>query len=212
MMPFPHSLQGCRFGNLLVIGWPFSKQGVYSQLCLCGCGKIISKSVYDLKNGRIKYCGRKCKNKPVNKKLAKAYRIWWGMVYRCDSPNAMQYENYGGRGIKVCARWRIYQNFLDDMGHPSQEQSLDRINNDGDYCPENCRWATRFEQANNTRQNVFISYNGERHSVSEWSRIVGIPTPTINNRYRLGYCPKDCLSKESFKGKIHRHKKYKPSE
>lgn len=113
------------------------------------------------------------------------------MCQRCTNPKNTSYRNYGGRGIKVCDRWlgeQGFENFLTDMGErPSDGYSIDRIDNNGDYCPENCRWATKKEQCNNMRKTIMLSYNGETHSLSEWCDITGFCYETAYNRYRKGY-------------------------
>jgi hypothetical protein len=103
------------------------------------------------------------------------YRIWVDMRHRCRNPNALNYHRYGGRGIKVCARWDSFEAFLADMGpRPSPDYSLERKNNDGDYSPENCCWATRSEQMRNTRQAKPITWNGETLLIVEWAERTGI--------------------------------------
>lgn len=122
------------------------------------------------------------------------YSIWLSMKRRCDTPSSNSYTNYGGRGIKVCKRWLGmygFQHFLLDMGErPSQIHSIDRINNDGDYCPQNCRWATPTEQANNRRMRVdtrYITYRGTTKTLLEWSRELNIKASTIESRRELGW-------------------------
>lgn len=91
------------------------------------------------------------------------YRVWWDMVNRCTKPNTKRYEDYGGRGIAVCPEWMTFDGFYRDMGdRPSADYSLERINNDGNYCKENCRWATRPDQYRNRRRNVWVVVDGER--------------------------------------------------
>jgi len=112
------------------------------------------------------------------------YKIYHGMKTRCYNKNSVSYVNYGGRGIRVCDRWlESFENFLSDMGKkPSLDHSIDREDNDGDYSPENCRWATASEQSSNRRDAVRIVYNGITGSPSEWEEITGIPARTIYNR------------------------------
>ncbi len=99
------------------------------------------------------------------------------MRRRCHSPTDPAFKYYGDRGIKVCERWRnSFNNFLEDIGEcPGPEYSIDRIDNDGDYTPDNCRWATMKEQAQNTRRNVFFEFNGERLTLSAWANRFSIP-------------------------------------
>jgi hypothetical protein len=111
------------------------------------------------------------------------------MLTRCRNPNTITYSNYGGRGIRVCERWtNSFMAFYEDMGEPLAGMTLERNDVDGDYCPENCRWATRKEQARNTRRNKFVEFNGERKTVAEWAEIYGLNPINLNKRLRRG-CP-----------------------
>ena len=112
------------------------------------------------------------------------YRSWEAMRRRCLSSKSDRFAYYGGRGIKICSRWNSFENFLDDMGLRPEGCTLDRIDNSGHYTPKNCRWATRFKQARNTRQNIRITHNGQTLTLMEWEPIVGIPRDTLYQRYR----------------------------
>ncbi len=121
-----------------------------------------------------------------NKRDPKEYSSWKSIKRRCFDTKFKSYKNYGGRGIKICERWEnSFLNFITDMGmmpHPSC--SIDRIDNDGNYEPNNCRWATRIKQANNKSNNVFLEWNGEKKTVAEWSRSTNIPIVAIRERLK----------------------------
>jgi len=104
----------------------------------------------------------------------RTWKIWTGMLNRCQNPNGPAYEYYGGRGIKVCERWHDFENFLGDMGEAPPGLSIDRKDNNGNYCKENCRWATKLEQAGNMRSNRLVTYKGETRTIREWSRHLGV--------------------------------------
>lgn len=112
----------------------------------------------------------------------RTYKSWGMMKSRCLNPKFDRYYDYGGRGIKICNRWLKFENFLEDMGQAPAGKSLDRKNNDGDYTPSNCRWATPRQQSNNTRSNKNIEYQGTIKSVAEWSRTLGINVETLYTR------------------------------
>lgn len=123
----------------------------------------------------------------------KEYMVWKGIFSRCYNPTTKGYHRYGGRGIKVCERWRSFINFLDDMGERPEGMTLDRINNDGDYEPGNCRWATYQQQAQNKSTNVNITINGETHCLAEWSRRSGISDSVLRKRLNDGWDHNDLL-------------------
>jgi hypothetical protein len=151
----------------------------------CDCGKEFDCMILAVKNGNTKSCGclrdnkiqqQGFKNKDHGQRNHRLYKTWQGMLRRCNNPNDFGYYNYGGRGIKVCDRWKDINNFLLDM-YPTYQEGLelDRINVNGNYEPDNCRWITRKQNMNNTRTNRFIEYNGVTKTVSEWSDELNIP-------------------------------------
>jgi hypothetical protein len=139
----------------------------------------------------------------TTKSQTREYRIWSGMRGRCNNKNAPSYRYYGARGIKVCARWeRSFDNFLGDMGvAPSKSHSIDRINNDGNYEPGNCRWATRRQQMTNTSRTVHITIDGVTRSLIEWAEHLELPYHRLQGRLRAGCSIEDLLlpSRQLFK-------------
>lgn len=115
-------------------------------------------------------------------KVSKTYRAWQNMRRRCTDPKTPQFADYGGRGITICPEWGEFATFLADMGEAPANKSLDRRDNDKGYSKDNCRWATRREQNQNTRKNIHIEYEGEMHCLSEWARILDIHMLTLYTR------------------------------
>lgn len=115
------------------------------------------------------------------------YLVWANMKSRCSNPKVPNYRFYGGRGIRVCGRWQSFANFHADMGDRPLGMSLDRIDNAGDYCPENCRWASSEDQHTNTRQNHNITINGRTLTVGQWARESGINKSTLQSRLDRGW-------------------------
>jgi hypothetical protein len=177
--------------------------GRYRWLCRCECGNEKEVTSYSLNKGKSLSCGcyhdercREAFGTHLETHKTPEYNVWCLMRSRCDSPGDQNYARYGGRGITVCERWQSYENFLADMGRrPSESHTIDRVDNAKGYCPENCRWATKREQANNTRRNVLVTLDGKTASIAEWSRITGINQTTINLRLRAGWSHADALTK-----------------
>ena len=123
-------------------------------------------------------------------RYTRLYNIWLNMKQRCSNPKASHYEYYGGKGVSVCEEWeKSFSAFRDwALAHGYEDGlTIDRIESDKDYCPENCRWVTHLKQMSNTSRNVMLTYQGETHSLSEWSRIVGVPYGTLKSRLRYGW-------------------------
>lgn len=195
-------LAGRRFNRLTVIKRDLNPQQGRVRtkwICKCDCGKIISVVSTDLLRGHTQSCGCyqksqaskslteiKSRNPNFHKTKTKAYRIWRGMLRRCNNPKTPFYFYYGGRGIKVCKRWLEYDCFLADMGEPGKQDTLDRIDTNGDYCPENCRWVTMQEQCNNRNSNLTIWYNGKKYTGIQFSKEFDIPYYYVCALYKKG--------------------------
>lgn len=135
---------------------------------------------------------------------------WYGsyhsMMDRCYREKAKNYPQYGGRGIKVCEEWHDIEAFERWVNLSGFEQgmTLERKNVNGDYCPENCTWATKKEQANNRRNTVYLEHNGERHTITEWAEILGINRSTLNNRICRGWTVEKALGRRDYRAKTNR--------
>lgn len=164
--------------------------------CRCDCGKEKVVGLGSLRNGGTKACGCLQGKHGHGGSHTSEYFTWSGLRARCKDLNN---RNYGGRGIKVCARWlESFPAFLEDMGRrPSPEHSIDRIDVNGDYEPRNCRWATAKEQARNTRFNVLVTHNGETLCVGEWAERYGMSCSTLNSRLRNGWLFEAAISHET---------------
>ena len=122
------------------------------------------------------------------------HKAWLNMRNRCRNQKNKMYARYGGRGIQVCSRWNSFECFIEDMGaRPSPGHTVERINNDGNYEPSNVKWATRFEQNNNTSRNKFIEFDGIKRTISQWARACGINKHTLEQRLERGWSIKEAL-------------------
>lgn len=124
------------------------------------------------------------------------YGVWRQMRKRCTSSSCHDWKYYGGKGIRICDRWKSFDNFFADMGErPSPRHTLDRIDSNGHYEPANCRWATPVEQSNNRSCTVFLEHNGERLPIGEWSKRSGVPADTMWHRVKAGWSAEDAIAK-----------------
>lgn len=199
-------LTGKRFGRLIVIEQAGrAKNGRVKWLCICDCGNEKITTETALVDGRAKSCG--CLKSEALKAAftkhglcnSKLYSVRKAMIRRCYKEKCAEYKNYGKRGITVCEEWLGENGFINFYNWAikngyKEGLSIDRIDNDGNYCPENCRWATKKEQMMNTRRNRWIDFNGETHTITEWSNITGIAQSTIETRLKRGYSIDDALT------------------
>ena len=197
-------LTGKRFGRWTVISKADSTSDWRTRWnCICDCGTKAVVQGGNLRNGKSVSCG--CYKKEVTSEISKThgdsygvrlYRIWMGMRQRCNNPNSVKYPIYGGRGIKVCDDWnQSYPSFKEwALSHGYAEGlTIDRIDNDKGYSPDNCRWISNKEQCNHKRNNVRITYNGETKGVPEWAKELSINARTVYERKRYGWSDEECL-------------------
>lgn len=187
---------GTEFGRLTVIGEsePFVnkngwKQGRSLVRCVCGAERLVFNN--NLKAGRTRSCGCTI-GETHGKRRAPEYSVWAGIKKRCMNKKCHKYADYGGRGIQICERWRnSFVAFLEDMGpRPSTDHSIERKNNDGNYDPGNCHWATRQEQGCNKRNNRLFTFYGKVMPLAQWCRIAQINPETVTTRIKRGWSEK----------------------
>lgn len=187
---------GSTFGNLTVLDIrsvvrgktsPRKEVQVLCKCSFCGSEKWYPKS--NIVNGRTKSCGCRASKITHGDWHTRLYGIWSGMKRRCYVTTCKMYQYYGARGIKICDEWKndylAFKKWALSNGY-SDELTIDRISSDGDYCPENCRWATHLTQQNNRRNNHYVEYQGITYTVAELARKAGISSSMLNDRLRKG--------------------------
>lgn len=157
----------------------------------CVCGTVRSVDASSIISGQSTGCGCR-RNKSLSESTpghrSAEYQAWIAMRARCLNPSKAEYPNYGGRGITICDRWESYALFLEDMGRkPSSFHTLDRIDNDGPYSKENCRWATRSRQQRNRRVNKILRFRGKSMCLADWADHLGMSQATLGNRLLAGW-------------------------
>ncbi len=206
-MPPRIDLRNKKFGMLTVLDMPDERQpdGRLKVWCLCECGRKNLVCKKSLKNGNSYSCGcyRRRNLEIINKKHGYAvrgrfmteYNSWTAMKQRCYYEKSNNYHNYGGRGITVCDRWiNSFDNFISDMGlKPSNSYSLDRIDNNGNYEPGNCRWATKQQQMSGRSTSHVIEYNGIKDTIQHWAKKFGINRSTLLARLNMGWSVEESL-------------------
>lgn len=201
---------GNKFTRLTVVGLAINRRTNRRRWkCACSCGNVVYHMSNALTSGHATSCG--CRHREDLKRgLARThgmscsstrkgsleYKSWQWMVQRCENPNHKAYHRYGGRGISICRRWRkSFECFLEDMGSRlTSKHELDRIDNDGNYEPDNCRWATRGEQNSNKSSSIRVEFCGEVKCATEWARLVGMSPDTMLGRLGLGWSPERAIT------------------
>jgi hypothetical protein len=191
---------GARFSRLTIISQDprRSAGGHVRWLCRCDCGVVTVVTGTDLRRGTTVSCGCLGREKAAERgadrwtqhglSRSPEYKSWASMIDRCRNPRHRSYADYGGRGILVCPEWDSFERFRANMGErPSKQHSLDRINNDGNYEPGNCRWATRRQQLRNTRSNHFLTHDNLTLTVAEWAERLGVEQNMLLARIRYGW-------------------------
>lgn len=198
-------LTGKKFGRLFVIeqGGRTNK-GEILWKCRCDCGTEKEVRGSKLRDGSVSSCGCLAIELTIQRSYihgksgSKIYITYRNMISRCYNSKNSQYKNYGERGITVCDRWRTKPNgflfFLEDMGEAPSGTSLDRINNNGPYSPDNCKWSTPEEQGRNKSNNRRITYQGITLNIRDWERKLGFPGKVINDRLRRGWSEERALT------------------
>ena len=212
---------GMKFGKLTIIGVSHKNgSGKNYAKCKCECGNIIDVLPNSLFNNESKSCGCSKLNNPMlanNKSTSSGnykdgrtkhllYGTWKQMINRCENPKSKHYDRYGGRGIKVCEEWRDFWSFVkwsDSIGGKPNGYTLDRIDNDGNYCPENCRWADWGTQMSNKSSNRYITYNGKTQTIHQWSIDIGLNEQTLTNRINRGWSIERALTTKPNIGNNH---------
>lgn len=198
----PLNLEGQRFGRLIVIKrvkTPNENDGHIYWLCQCDCGNTAIVRGNRLISGITTSCG--CYKKVASIKHGmfgtRIYQIWANMKRRCNNPDNIKYKNYGGRGIIVCEEWNkdfmTFYNWAINNGY-SDKLTIDRINVNGNYEPNNCRWTDMKTQQSNRTNNCNITFNEETHTITEWERITKISSTTIQRRLKNGWSVEDALT------------------
>lgn len=189
------NMVGEKFGELTVVRQVISgPRGYLRWSCKCSCGKYLAVDGDRLRSGERTACGidghhaHRIKSKYSRKEWAAEYAAWGSMRQRCNNSKHERYRDYGGRGIVVCERWKLFDNFVEDMGkRPSDEHSLDRKDANGSYTPENCKWSTPTEQARNRRRTMFVEYEGRRQKMADLIATAVVPSCTVWHRVKWGW-------------------------
>ena len=190
------NLKGQKFNRLTVLERFGRKGEKVMWKCRCDCGNITYVATCNLRCGKIQSCGCQKLEKLIqrstkhNQRHTRLYEIWKSMKNRCFNPNFKQYKDYGGRGITVCDEWKNdfmpFYNWAMQNGY-GKSLSIDRIDNNGNYEPSNCRWVDKITQANNTRNNRYITFNNKTLTLAQWSKEIGLSYSCLKARLNKGW-------------------------
>lgn len=201
------STRGRRKSTIAMIGKRFNMLTVIRPtapnflLVRCDCGRTKELKPKEVRASLSCGCQQRTgRNRRHGLNKTRTHTAWSKMRQRCGNPNNEHYADYGGRGITVCDRWQVFENFLADMGECPEGLTIDRKDNNGNYEPGNCRWATMREQSNNRRSNKPLTANGQTKTPAEWARITGHHVPTIHRRIKQGLPPEQIVSAEKIHG------------
>ena len=208
-------ITGEKYGRLTVIGLAGgrTKQGRLLWKCKCDCGNMVELAAHTIRSGGTKSCGCLKREYDMTVKYrhggcvgghSRIYNIWHGMIRRCVDPKDSSYKYYGGRGISVCGEWAHDFNAFKDWAYANgynedanrYECTIDRIENDKGYSPDNCRWVTQEVQSNNKRSNRLLTYNGETLTMRQMSEKYEVPYQVLRERLRHGWNIEDAIEKK----------------
>lgn len=182
--------------------WTVTGVAGKTATCFCTCGTVGTVDTNNLKRGMSQSCG--CLRRELARdrmsthgasKTDPRYAIWANMIMRCENEKNPSYKFYGARGIQVCEQWHDFLIFCADVGERPKGLQLDRIDNDGNYEPNNCTWVTPKQNSRNRRDSHYLSLNGVRHTIVEWVEVLDVPERRLRGRVSLGWSDEDILTK-----------------
>lgn len=222
-MPKVSDITGMKFGRLTAVehvGRVSGKSRNHFWRCQCDCGASVIVKGSCLRGGATKSCGclqsdlakaARIRAKTHGMTKTSTYNVWVGMVQRCHNSKSKDYERYGGRGIFVCDEWRVFENFLRDMGERPQGKSLDRVDNNKGYSLENCRWADAQAQQRNKRNSRLLTHNGITMTLADWAEHTGINPITLGARIKNGWDEVSAITTPVHQRYSHQKNKKMPS-
>lgn len=201
------NIQGKKSGRLTVLFYLGKRSNKHRWACKCRCGKYVSVITYVIHHKKTRSCGcirveglvkrstRHGYSSRRQKEISNIYAVWLSMRSRCNHKTHVSYPYYGGRGISYVDRWDEFENFLEDMGEPPPGNTIERIDNDKNYGPENCIWIPAEKQSRNRRNVVLLEFDGKELCVEEWAREIGIRGGRIRYRLKKGWSVEEALGR-----------------